>query len=298
MKDLDEADLVEVEDAEIVSDDDDQVESDDAEAVEVEADEAEAEAPEADDDTDDSAADDGGLVLTFDDGEGPENDPDESVVFRDLRTKYRKIKAENEKLKSAMQGEAKELRPKPTMKDHGYKDAEYEADLEAWYEEKREAEAAEEGKRKQAEAVQERYVKRLENYRVGAANLKVKDFDEVENTVRGELSEVQQSVIISVLKDPATVVYALGKNGQKLGDVAEIQDPIQFAAEVARLEAKMTVKGRKAAPPPEKRLKGSGPAPNSGDKTLEKLEAEAAKTGDRTKVIDHKRAMKKARQKG
>jgi hypothetical protein len=56
----------------------------------------------------------------------------------------------------------------------------------------------------------------------------------------------------------------------------------------------MKVTTRKASTTPETSVRGSGPAPGTGDQHLEKLEAEAAKTGDRTAVIAYKRKMREA----
>jgi hypothetical protein len=51
------------------------------------------------------------------------------------------------------------------------------------------------------------------------------------------------------------------------------------------------VKKRKA-PAPDRAQSGSGAMPIDSDKQLEKLEAEAEKTGDRTKLIAYKKKLK------
>ena len=93
-------------------------------------------------------------------------------------------------------------------------------------------------------------------------------------------------------KNSANVIYALGKVPAKAAELAKISDPIELAAELARLEGKLTMTKRNAPPPPEQIVRGSAPLSSQADKHLERLEAEAARTGDRTKVVQYKRQLK------
>jgi hypothetical protein len=89
------------------------------------------------------------------------------------------------------------------------------------------------------------------------------------------------------------VIYALGKNLKKAKELSEITDPVKFAFAVAKLEKDLKVTNRKAAPPPEKIVSGTGRSSGAVDSTLERLRAEAEKTGNMTKVIQYK-AQKRA----
>jgi hypothetical protein len=99
---------------------------------------------------------------------------------------------------------------------------------------------------------------------------------------------VQQAVVVKAAVDPALFLYALGKSEAKRSELAKIQDPIKLAAAVARMEGAVKVTTRKA-PAPDRPLSGSGKLPQGGDKELEKLEKEADRTGDMTRLINYKR---------
>jgi hypothetical protein len=86
------------------------------------------------------------------------------------------------------------------------------------------------------------------------------------------------------------VSAALGKHPGKLAELAAIEDPIKFAAAVAKLEGTLKVQKRTRAPEPETIERGNASVRQGGaDQQLEKLEKEAARTGDRSKVIAYKR---------
>ena len=91
-------------------------------------------------------------------------------------------------------------------------------------------------------------------------------------------------------KNPALVVYALGKNPAKAKELASISDPVKFAFAVANLEAQLKVTPRKPKPEPERVLSGSSRAiSGTVDSQLERLREEAARTGDMSKVMAYKR---------
>ena len=92
---------------------------------------------------------------------------------------------------------------------------------------------------------------------------------------------------------PVLVVYALGKNPKKAKELASITDPGKFAFAVAKMEAQLKVNPAKRPPAPERAITGSS-APISGTvgSTLERLRAEAEKTGDMTKVIRYRNQLR------
>ena len=93
-------------------------------------------------------------------------------------------------------------------------------------------------------------------------------------------------------ENPALVVYALGKNPKKAKELAAISDPVKFAFAVAKLETQLKVTPRKTAPVPERQIRGSAQLSGAVDSTLERLRAEADKTGDRTKVAAYLNAQR------
>lgn len=252
---------------------------------------------DGDDNGEEEEAEAAALTVTIE-GEEDDEPEDGNAVIRNFREERKelvsKVKDLEAKLKSFEAPEA-ELGEKPTLEAFDYDAERFEAALLDWNERKRAADAKQAEQQKQQEEARERYNKRLEGYQAEKVELKAKDFDEAEEAVLGDFSKAQQSIIVARASKPALVVYALGKNKKVRERLAKSEDLAEFAYELGKLESKMTVTGTAKAKP-EKRLKGTKGAALSGDKKLEQLEAEADRTGDRTKVQAYKREM--SRRKG
>jgi hypothetical protein len=188
---------------------------------------------------------------------------------------------------------------KPTLAEFPSADeiAEHETKLSAWYERKHQAEE-QERKRAQAEE-QERtqWHGRLESVGKAATALKVPDHDDAALAFEETFSITQQGIVMSGPKDPkqsALLRYALGKNQKLAKELASITNPVQFAFAVAELGTKMKVTPKKSAPAPERRVAagGSSAANVVASGNLAKLQAEAQRTGDYTKYLAAKRAIK------
>lgn len=215
---------------------------------------------------------------------------------RDVRKQNRELQKQLRELQArASSGTPKPQAPgeKPRLDEFDYNADEFESALESWYEKKRAADI-EAQKQFETEQVQQRaWQDRLEGYAQGKAALKVRDHEDAEATVQEVLSVTQQGIILQGAENPALVVYALGKNPQKAADLAKLQDPVKFAFAVAKLEKDLKVTPKKQAPPPERMVTGTGRTSGSVDSTLDRLRAEAEKTGNYTKVIAYK-SQKKA----
>ena len=134
----------------------------------------------------------------------------------------------------------------------------------------------------------------MEGYSKAKAELKVRDYEDAEAIAQEVFNVTQQGVILQGADNPALVIYALGKNPKKAADLAQINDPVKFAFAVAKLEKELKVTNRKAAPAPERVIQGSGRVSGAVDSTLERLRAEAEKTGNYTKVLQYKRQKQAA----
>ena len=281
-------------------------ESKEPENVEPELDEEESgEKPSADDLEDDKGEDDSEkpeeeeeLIISIEGEEPPEKEEPAPKWVKDLRKKNREQAREIKKLQAQIQEEAEkkdqpiELGKKPTPEDFDY-DAEATANaIVEWNERKRKLDEQAATKKKQQAEEDQAYQEKLAAYSEARSSLKVNDYEDAEETAREALNVTQQSIIIQGAKDPALIVYALGKNPQKLKQLSGINDPIQFSMEIARLETKMKVTKR-TPPPPEKVVKGTAPiSGNSLKDQIEKAEARAEITRDRTEVIQLKRKLK------
>jgi prefoldin subunit 5 len=231
--------------------------------------------------------------------EKEEANPPAPKWVKDLRKSHRELQRENRELKAKLTtGEkgAEKLAPlgkKPTLEDLDYDAEKYEEALTDWFEKKRTFET-ELQKAKQAEKEQENaWNERLEGYRKAKGSLKVRDFEEAEALVEEHLSTQQQGIILHGAEKPELLVYALGKNPKKAKELAAITDPLKFAFAVAKLEKDLKVSTRKPSTQPEKPITGTGKVSGSVDSALERLRAEADKTGDYSKVIAYKNQKRK-----
>lgn len=231
---------------------------------------------------------------TQDDETQQETAPD---WVRELRKNYRELQREKRDLEQklrATQAPAPKptLGPKPTLEGCDYDAEKFEADLERWYEQKRSADAEAQKLQAARQAEEQEWQGKLQSYSKARTQLKVRDFDDAEHVVLESLDQTQQGIILAGCKNPAMVVYAIGKNPAKAKELAAIKDPVKYAFAVAELEGQLKVTQRKA-PPPERTVSGSGPISGSVDSTLERLRQEAAKTGDYSKVMRYRAELKK-----
>lgn len=240
------------------------------------------------------------LVIIGDEEPPAETDADRAPQWvRELRKSHRELQRkvreyeERERVAPAAEPAAVVLPPKPTLEAADYDTEKYEAELEAWYRKRDQSEAAKRQAQTQADEQQKAWQQKLEAYGTAKKSLKVRDYDDAEHTVMDALSNTQQGIVIQGAENPALVVYALGKNPKKAKELAAVTDPVKFAFAVAKLEAQLKIQPRKQPPAPERSVPtGTAPVSGSSDSTLERLRAEAEKTGDHTKVIRYKQQLK------
>jgi hypothetical protein len=194
----------------------------------------------------------------------------------------------------AAQGEINTAPPKkPTLADVDYDTGAYEAKLDDWYKAKAEYDRQANERQKAQEAVKGAWEAKISGYNTAKAELKARDFDDAEAVIADTLSVTQQGIILDGAEKPALLIYALGKNPKKAAELAAITNPVAFAAAIGRLEASLKVTSRKPSAQPEQLVSGNAPKSGSVDNTLERLRAEAERTGDLTKVMAYKRQQKR-----
>lgn len=230
--------------------------------------------------------------------------PEESTPapewVRELRKSHReaqrKIREYETKLQ-AMQGAENKPAPlsaKPKLEDFDYDSERYEKALEQWYDHKRQVSEAETKARAAEEEQAKAWQSKLDAYGKAKADLKVKDYDDAEEVAQQVFSTVQQGVILQGAENPALLIYALGKNPKKAKELASLSDPVKFAFAVAKLEKELKVTPRKPTPAPERVVNGDGPKSGTVDSQLERLRAEAEKTGNYSKVFAYKQQLKRS----
>lgn len=180
--------------------------------------------------------------------------------------------------------------------DIDYDTGKFKAKLMEWTDLKRQHEKAQADAEARDKAATEAWQQRLENYGKERESLAFDDFDDAEASVLEAFDQTQQGVLVKAAKQPALVVYALGKSKTELQRLAAIKDPIEFAAEVREVEnTRMKVEKRKGTPPPppEKPLKTAATSKGGAvDSQLERLREDAARTGDYTKVTEYRRQQR------
>lgn len=244
------------------------------------------------------AAEDEGVVVSIGE-ESPTSEEAEQERapewVRELRKSNREKDREIRELKAQAAAATKApsatvVGAKPTLEGCGYDADQFESELTQWHQRKKDVEAEEAKKEDAAKAERSAWQAKLDAYGKQKSALKVSDYEDAEAVALESLNVTQRGVILSGADAPATLVYALGKNPKRLKELASISDPVKFAFAVAKLETQLKVTPRKAAPLPETTVRGS--ARIMSDATLTRLEAEADKSGDRTKVIEYRKKLK------
>lgn len=211
---------------------------------------------------------------------------------KDLRKSHKKIKSENRELKQQLekfQPKPVDPGPKPTLEGCDYDSDTYEQKITAWFESKRQQDEQQRKVQEQQQQQEQEYQQRLRNYQEKKQSLKVRNYDDAESTVEEMLNIPQQNILIEIAKNPALIVYALGNNPKRLAELAAIQNPHRFSYEIANLESQLKINKRKPKTAPEKTIKGTGSISGTVDSNLDRLRAEAERTGDYSKVMKYKR---------
>ena len=285
--------------AEIIEDDDEELDTE-IESEAEENDEEEADEAGADVDSEDEEGDEDDVVIEIA-GESPppEDDAKAPEWVRDLRKSHREQQRENKQLKdqlaklsSTVQPKTVELGKKPTIEAADYDSDLYEQQLTDWFDRKKAVEAQQERQEAERRSQQDAWNATLATYGEHRKTLKVKDFEDAETVVQDELSNTKQGMILQGADNPALVVYALGKNPKKAKEIASIKDPVKFAFAVAKLETQLKVTNRKASTKPETTITGKAMKSGTVDSNLERLRAQAEKSGDYSKVTAYKRSKR------
>ena len=233
------------------------------------------------------------VVSIGEDAPPPEEQTHAPEWVRELRKTNRELQRQNRELQGKLQTAPTEIKPvvlgkKPSLEEHDYDADKFEVAMADWFDRKRLADDANTKQQAEVMTQQKAWQSKLDGYGKARAELRVKDFEEAEAVAQELFNVTQQGVVLQGADNPALVIYALGKNPKKAKELSDIKDPVKFAFAVAKLEKELKVTNRKAAPPPERILSGTGRSSGAVDSTLERLREDAARTGNMTKVIAYK----------
>lgn len=233
--------------------------------------------------------------VSFGDDEPEEDDaPDLPKKLRnEIKDRDRQLVVMRQQLEESQKKSAPiaiEVGPKPRLEDFDYDEDKHSAALDEWSDNKVAAAI-----QKQNEVADDGLLEEAQNdvakFQSGIQSLAFADAKEVTKAVGDALPDKLQYMIAATALDPATFTYALGKHPSKLAEILAIKNPTKQIAAVVRMEASLKVGQTRKAPDPDRPQKGNASASaRSADKELARLEAEAAKTGDRTALIKYRKA--------
>lgn len=220
--------------------------------------------------------------------------PDDNSVIRQLR---QKIKEQQRLLRQNQTTQHHEtenlvLPELPTYEGCDYNEETFNTKLAEYYDIKSKIALQEDKKRKQQEQeannVREQFENQVKALNKKDAETKINLFA---NTVDANIGKL----ILSVASNKALVAYVLGSKPEVLDTLESEFDPNDidaFKRKVIVFESKIKMKTQQTIKP-NTVVKGNvAPSKVSGDKQLARLEEEAIKTGDRSKVIAYKRQLK------
>lgn len=230
-------------------------------------------------------------IPTFEDEEEAAEEVVDLATFRKVRKELREKARRLRELEASAAPAKRELGPKPKFEDFDYDEQAHEAALDRWYEEKAQIER-EEAERRAAQSEQEREGNAiLSSYQQRAKALPVSDYDEAVESVIEALGDQRTSLIIAGIEEPEKLIYALYKSPSKMKALSAVTNPVRFAVAIADARRELKMAPRKKAPAPDTAVRSDASA--TGDKTLSRLEAEASKTGDRSKLIAYRASLRK-----
>lgn len=208
-------------------------------------------------------------------------------VVKNLEREKKRLQKELDALRKPVQQEP-QLGAKPKLEDPDidFDQEVYDQKLIDWTEAKRKADKAKAEADKRAQSVHVEYA---------AAADKIVGYKDHEAVVIAELNQAQQGLLLQAMgKNTPKLVAALAKNANRLDELASITDPVLFVMKIAELKEKVTVSRTDSdKPKPTERLRSDAPSSGGNDRKLAKLEADAAKTGNRTALLAYKRSLRK-----
>lgn len=212
---------------------------------------------------------------------------------RDLRKQHRELAKRNRELEEQLRSTAapavQAVGAKPTLEGCDYDAEKYERDLAAWFERKRVQDTEQQRLEQEQKNAQRAWQEKLAAYTAAKATIKAPDYEDAEALVQEQFNVTQQGILLQGLENAALVVYALGKNPKRAKELAAITDPVRFAVAAGKLESQLKVTNRPKPPAPPRTITSTAPVSGSVDSQLDRLRAEAERTGDYTKVTQYKR---------
>lgn len=201
---------------------------------------------------------------------------------RELSKEVKELRAKLEAAPKAVPAKEEPLKePEMSDPDIDFDPAIFKEKTKAWLKSQAEAER----KQKEAESAQQEadreWKAKQDKFREASKRFPAKEFEVASNSVSESFTPMQQAIILDAASTPAnaaSLVMALGRHSAEMKRLAQIKNPMVFAAEIGKLETKIKTTKR-VPPPPEKRPTGAHAAINKNNPSLEKRYQDAIKNG-------------------
>lgn len=229
--------------------------------------------------------------------EAPKEEPESSTMRhmrklnRETQKELREARKQLEELKKPVA--IKQLRAEPTLEDHLYDEPSYKADLKKFYQEELEFKNEQLNAEKKQQEVQQEFQGKIKAFNDSFTALSFKDKDDALQEVMANLDGNQQGVLLDAVDNPAMIVYALGKNPSKLADLSKEKNLVRLGSKLAKMETQLKVISRKPKTKPDTPIQGTGGLGGVMDKTHAKLQEEARRTKNYTKLFAYEKTIKK-----
>ena len=232
------------------------------------------------------------------DGAEPQEE-DASPVIKTLRKQHREQKKELRELRAKLDQYEKpkqeeKLPPRPKLEDDdvAFDEEAFAQKIEKWLILKQQHEQKIASVKEKQQKQEQSWQAKLQAYEEEKSSITADDYEDAEEEVIGTLSQIQQAMIMKAAKSPTKLIYAIGRDPEKLAELADIDDPVDFVRAIFELEAGTTTMTQKKIPPPVKRVASTGGQANNVQKRLQDLLDKAGKTGDMQPYLELKRKLK------
>ena len=223
---------------------------------------------------------------------------------KDVSTKAEMLEEENKLLRLQIEKSQKRVEPlvRPNP-DNFESDSEYNAALEQYEDARIEQKALDivqkqvgQVQTQQNTANQERQLMtKLEQHYERADKLAMPNYEELEDKAIGVIGNDFAKVIMSNTDKSHLILGHLGANSGKAQELADLlqTDPVAALVKAVEIGSRLNIKTKHSnAPDPERNVSGGKASMSTSDIKLEKLRAEASKTGDMSKLLAYKKKLK------
>lgn len=241
------------------------------------------------------------IEVSFSDSKPSKTEEGGNSTIRQMRQRIKDLEKQNKQFQSQVAPPIKSKPVKPSMADPeiDYDEEKYSEAMLKFARENADFEREQEEEQNQLQRRQDKFNERQASYVEAKKAFKDDFIEDAESIVRSAFDDSQQSIMLMALSEgqSANMVYALGKNPDRLEALSKIKDPIEFTAELVRLEGKIKVSNRKPTTAPEKRTSANGA---TGGTTLQQAKRHFKKgqeTGDMSDYRAFVRTLDRATQK-